>query len=83
MAIGTSIVLLAVGAILRFAVYYNARGVAIGTVGVVLMVAGALGLLLSLTVLGPRSRRRTVVQRGPSGMVTQQDTYVIDDSSRW
>ena len=65
MAIGTSIVLLAIGAILRFAVYYNVRGIAIGVVGIVLMAVGGLGLLLSLTVLGPRSRRRTIIQSGP------------------
>lgn len=82
MAIGTSIFLLAVGAILRFAVYYSVRGIAIGIVGIVLMIAGALGLLLSLTVLG-RSRRRTVVQSGPQGTVAEQDSYMVDDPARW
>jgi hypothetical protein len=84
MAIGTSIFLLAVGAILRFAVYYNVRGIAIGVVGIVLMVAGVLGLLLSFTVLGPRaSRRRTVVQSGPGTTVAQQDTYTVDEPVNW
>jgi len=83
MAIGTSILLLAVGAILRFAVYYSVRGVALGVVGIVLMVAGALGLILSLTVLGPRRRRRTVVRSGPGGTVAQQDSYSVDDPVTW
>jgi len=84
MAIGTSIFLLAVGAILRFAVYYSVRGVAIGVVGIVLMVVGALGILLSLAVFGPRSRRSTIVQSGP-GMTTvaRQDTITTDEPVNW
>jgi hypothetical protein len=84
MRIGTSIFLLAVGAILRFAVYYSVRGVAIGVVGIVLMAVGALGLLLSLTILGPRARRRTIIQEGPgTTSVSQQDTYEIDEPVNW
>jgi hypothetical protein len=82
MAVGTSIFLLAVGATLRFAVYYQVRGIALNVVGIVLMIAGALGLVISFAFLGTRSRRRTVVQSGPSGTVAQQDTYV-DDRANW
>ena len=48
MGIGISIFFLAVGAILTFAVNVTAQGVNLDTVGVVLMVVGGLGLLLSL-----------------------------------
>jgi hypothetical protein len=48
MGLGTSIVLIAIGAILDFAVNVNTRGFNIHTVGVVLMVVGILGVLLSL-----------------------------------
>lgn len=48
MGIGVSIFLLAVGAILAFAVDASAEGVNIDTVGVILMVVGAIGLLFSL-----------------------------------
>ena len=48
MGVGTSIFLIAVGAILDFAVSVNAPGFDIHTVGVILMVVGALGLLLSM-----------------------------------
>ena len=48
MGIGISIFLLAVGAILTFAVDVTTRGVNLDTVGVVLMVVGAIGLLMSL-----------------------------------
>jgi hypothetical protein len=48
MGIGTGIFLLAVGAILRFAVTTTTKGLNIQTVGDILMIAGALGILFSL-----------------------------------
>jgi hypothetical protein len=79
MGIGISVFLIAVGAILTFAVHVAVSGVDIGTVGVVLMIAGAIGLLWSLLFLsrGPGSGvaadgyveepvvRRRVVRRDP------------------
>ena len=48
MGIGVSVFLIAVGAILDFAVSVNTRGVNIHTVGVILMIVGAIGLLCSM-----------------------------------
>ena len=48
MGIGTSIFLLALGAIFAFALEFDVSGIAINTVGVILMIAGAIGLLISL-----------------------------------
>ena len=48
MGLGTGLVLLAIGAILDFAVRVNTPGFNIHTVGVVLMVVGVLGMLVSL-----------------------------------
>ena len=48
MGIGTSIFLIAVGAILDFAVTWRVQGVDLKTVGAILMVVGAIGLVLSL-----------------------------------
>ena len=48
MSLGVSIFLLAVGAVLTFAVDVTASGFSINTVGIILMAAGALGLVLSL-----------------------------------
>jgi hypothetical protein len=65
MSIGVSIFLLVVGAILTFAVNVSASGFNINTVGIILMLAGALGLLLSLlfwSSFSPWSRRRTVTR---------------------
>jgi hypothetical protein len=48
MTIGTSIVLIAAGAILKYAVTAHVSGIDIQTVGTILMIVGILGLILSL-----------------------------------
>jgi hypothetical protein len=48
MGIGTSIVLIAVGAILDFAVKVNNTHFNINTIGLILMIVGAVGLVISL-----------------------------------
>ena len=65
MRIGTGVFLLALGAILVFAVDYDVSGIELSTVGWILMGAGALAIVLFLTVWGPRDRpvdRGTVVE---------------------
>ena len=66
MGIGTSIFLIALGAILRFAVTATVSGVSIQTIGLILMVAGVVGLVLSLlfwTSVGSWYPGRTTVTR--------------------
>ena len=59
MGIGISIFLIAVGAVMTFALNVtNPSGVNIHTVGVVLMAVGAIGLLASLTIFGGWGGRR-------------------------
>ena len=48
MGIGVSILLIAVGAVLAFAVHVTTQGVDLQTVGVILMVVGIIGALVSL-----------------------------------
>ena len=63
LSLGVSIFLLVVGAILTFAVNVSASGFSINTVGVILMLAGALGVVLSLlfwSSFSPYRRRRIV-----------------------
>ena len=48
MGLGTSLLLIAVGAVLRFAVTVTTRGFNIHTVGVILMIIGCVGLLITL-----------------------------------
>ena len=62
MAIGTSLFLLAVGAILKFAVEITFAGIDLQVVGVILMVIGGFGLLLSLFMMN-RSRTTRVERR--------------------
>jgi hypothetical protein len=61
MTIGTSLFLLAVGAILNFAVTDSISGVDLSTIGVILMVVGGLGLLLGLFLT--LQSRETVARR--------------------
>ena len=62
MGIGTSIFLIALGAILKFAVEDAIAGVELATVGVILMVAGVIGLLISIFLMS-QARDRAVVRR--------------------
>jgi hypothetical protein len=68
MGIGTSIFLIAVGAILDFAVSVQTNGFNLHTVGVILMIVGGIGLLASLFFWnswgGFGSRQRTTVVDG-------------------
>jgi hypothetical protein len=64
MGIGTSIFLIAVGAILYFAVNADISGLEISTVGLILMICGVLGLLISLFMLrGSRAGTERTVYR--------------------
>ncbi len=66
MGIGVSVFLIAVGAILAFAVEVSAEGIDLDTVGVILMIVGGIGLLASMLFWSSRSpygRRDEVVVR--------------------
>jgi hypothetical protein len=65
MTIGTSIFLIALGAILKFAVTATVAGIEIQTVGVILIIAGAIGLVIGLFQLASDRRR--------------EDRVVVDD----
>lgn len=59
METGTSLFLIAVGAILYFAVHASISGLSIATVGLILMIVGVIGLLISLLFLASWRRRGT------------------------
>ncbi len=71
MGLGVSLILIAVGAVLTWAVHVSTNGVDVNAVGVVLLVVGLIGAVLSMifwsTWAGPGyfSRRRTYVDEGP------------------
>ena len=73
MSIGTSIFLIAVGAILDFAVTVdNPKGFDLNTIGVILMVVGAIGLFLSLLW----ARRTTTTTAAPLVTSAHRETVV-------
>ncbi|MDX6691879.1 MAG: hypothetical protein QOG15_3336 [Solirubrobacteraceae bacterium] len=72
MGIGTSIFLIAAGAILRFAVTASVQGIKIATVGLILMIVGIVGLLISLFLLS--QSRGAYVE--PRERVIERDPYV-------
>lgn len=60
MGIGTSLFLIAVGAILKYAVTASVSGIELETVGAILMVVGILGLVIALLyplIIDRRDRR--------------------------
>jgi Domain of unknown function (DUF6458) len=58
MTIGGSIALLVIGAILRFGITWKPSNVNLDVIGVILMIAGGLGLVISIVLLATRRRRR-------------------------
>ncbi len=65
MGIGVSVFLIAIGAILAFAVNLSVSGLDLSTIGVILMVVGAIGLVVTMLTFGGGGwggRRTTVVE---------------------
>jgi uncharacterized membrane protein len=65
MGLGTSLFLIAVGAVLRFAVTVTTHGFNLHTIGVILLIVGIIGLLVSvlwMTVMADRRRDVTAVR---------------------
>jgi len=78
MGVGTSIFLIAVGAILKFAVNWQWNEVDLQAVGVILMVVGAIGLVLSLIFWnswGGFGRRDVVVDGAAPRRRVVRDDY--------
>jgi hypothetical protein len=65
MAIGTSLFLIAVGAILRYAVDATVAGLDIQTAGLILMVIGVVGLVIGLFLLTQARERPVAVDDPP------------------
>jgi hypothetical protein len=74
-----SIIAFAVGAVLNFAltVSPNQHGFNVHTIGIILMIVGAVGALLSIIGLVSTNfrRHRTVVDDGRGNVVRRDDTY--------
>ncbi|HEU5004349.1 MAG TPA: DUF6458 family protein [Actinomycetota bacterium] len=83
MGLGTSIFLIAVGAILDFAVNVNVQGFNIHNVGVILMVVGIIGAILSMVFWsswgGFNRSRRTVAYDSYDAPVAPVRRRVIEE----
>jgi hypothetical protein len=73
MGIGASVLLLAVGAILTFALNVSVGFLDLDVVGWIMMAAGAIGLFLTTVIWG--NRRRTVVTQQPVQPVATTTEY--------
>ncbi len=63
MTVGTSLFLIALGAILHFAVNDSIESVDLTTVGTILMIVGGIGLLIGLWAMSRARRDGVVVER--------------------
>ena len=83
MGIGTSIVVIAIGAILDFAVKVNNSHFNVNTIGLILMIVGAIGLFASFIFwnswggFGGSYQRRRVYRNGTGNTVVEEhhDVY--------
>ena len=75
MGTGVSVFLIAVGAILTFALDVTVSGVDLDVVGIILMIAGVIGIIVDLAIFAPR-RRHAVVEPGYGPATTTSRTYV-------
>lgn len=75
MRIGGALFLIAVGAILKWAVHKHVSGLNIHVLGLILLLIGIVGLLFEIGLMFSR-RRTTVVQRS-------DDMYVDDPANRY
>lgn len=83
MATGTSIFLIALGAILAFAVDVDVEGLDIAAVGVILMIAGVIGMIVSLFWLDRfTSLRRHPADRPVSRKRVVEDRAQEDETTR-
>ena len=80
MGISVSILLIAVGAILTWAVTAEAEGIDINTVGVILLIVGLLGLVLSMifwSSWGGFQRRTTYVEGGSARPAARRSSTTV------
>jgi hypothetical protein len=77
--IGVSVFLIALGAILAFATNVSVSGVDLTVVGIVLIVAGVIGLLVTLVIWGPRRRTERVERTAYSDPVRTRRRVIEDE----
>lgn len=79
MGIGVGLFLVAVGAVLTFAVNVSTNGFNLNTIGIILMIVGAVGIVVELIVFAPRRRTVTSAADQPVArrtVVEERDTVI-------
>ena len=82
MGIAVSILLIAVGAVLTWGVTAEAEGLDVNAIGVILMIVGILGLVISMifwSSWGGIRRRATYVEGGPVAAAPRRRATVIEE----
>lgn len=74
MTLGASLLLIAIGAVLKFAVTGKVSGLNVGNVGLILMIVGAAGLVLGLILMNTRRRTDVISRPGHTTYVEPNDT---------
>jgi hypothetical protein len=83
MRIGAGLLLIAVGAILRFGIStISTHGIAIHTIGDILMLVGVLGVVLWIVVWAPWARGRRTTYRREVPVAREQRVYREDPGYR-
>jgi hypothetical protein len=75
MTLGTSTFLIAVGAIMRYAVTVRGNGFDVAMVGAILMIVGIVGALVTLALFASSNRRRTI-STGTRGTVIVEEREI-------
>ena len=81
MGIGAGLFLVAIGAVLTFAVDATVSGLNIQTIGVILMIVGVLGIVLDLVIFAPRRRTVSTTQSVPVDSTGTRRTVVEDHNT--
>jgi len=77
MGIGVGLILIAVGAIMAFAVDVSTNGFNINTVGWILMIVGVVGILVDLLIFMPRRRVTSVDTTTTAAPTAYADEHVV------
>jgi Domain of unknown function (DUF6458) len=80
MTIGGSIALIVIGAILRWAISWTPTGINLQLIGLIVMIAGIVGLIISLTFMTVRRRR---VVTGPAGTQVYEERRYSEPQGRY
>ena len=75
MTLTTSTILVAAGAIMRYAVTVQGNGFNVAMVGAILMIVGLVGAVVTLAVFAS-SRRRTTLTRAPGAIIVKEREVV-------